>query len=61
MFREKLDLDEKTSLEMLEWMWDNCKIVYYGTSYPTEHQPHAKKDCRDLIEAEFLDHKNNKT
>lgn len=41
----------------LEWLWANCKIVYWDKHdlirYPIEHNPHAQKYSRDLIEAEM--------
>lgn len=41
--------------EQLEWLWANCNIVYWpGTEeYPIEHNLHAQKDSRDLIEEEM--------
>ena len=43
--------------EQLEWLWANCKIVYWkgDDSHPIEHSPHARKYSRDLIEAEMPD------
>ncbi len=39
----------------LEWLWANCKVVYWPKDdrYPIEHNPHAKKYSRDMIEAEM--------
>jgi hypothetical protein len=36
----------------LEWLWANCTIVYWpeGGNYPIEHNPHASKYMRDIIE-----------
>ena len=43
-----------TDKEQLEWLWSNCRIVYFPTNgvgvYPIEHQPFAHKDSRDMIE-----------
>lgn len=39
--------------EQIEWLWANCKIVYWPRSaneYPIEHNPYANKDSRQLIE-----------
>jgi hypothetical protein len=38
--------------EMLEWLWANCKIVYWpsGGQYPVEHDLAAHKDMRTTIE-----------
>lgn len=39
----------------LEWLWANCKIVYWPPDgrYPIEHAPHARKYSRDAIESEM--------
>ena len=44
-----------TKRDGVEWLWANCKIVYWPNddSYPIEHNPHAKKYSRDMIEAEM--------
>lgn len=41
--------------EQLEWLWANCKIVYWprNDGYPIEHNPYAKKYARNLIEQEM--------
>ncbi len=43
--------------EQLEWLWANCRIVYYPKdppgAYPIEHAPGAGKDMRAVIEAEM--------
>ena len=52
------------ALEMIEWLWANCKIVHWihpnecgDYPYPIEHNPFAGKECRDFIEAAFSKHK----
>jgi hypothetical protein len=44
-----------TASAQLEWLWANCKVVYWPKDdrYPIEHNPHAKKYSRDMIEAEM--------
>jgi len=39
----------------IEWLWATCKIVYWPRDdrYPIEHNPHARKYSRELIEAEM--------
>lgn len=34
-------------------LWKHCHVVYWGPNgeYPIEHNPHAGKDCRRMIEA----------
>lgn len=42
--------------QQLEWLWSNCKIIYWPKRqgvYPIEHAPAANKDGRWLIEAEM--------
>ena len=43
---------ELTDKEQLEWLWSNCRIVYFPGhgQYPIEHRPFANKDSRDIIE-----------
>lgn len=52
-------------LRQLEWLWAACKIVYWSKedlmSYPIEHNPHAQKYARDLIEAEMPNDKLSHT
>jgi len=42
--------------EQLEWLWRNCKIVYWPEfpEYPLEHAPQANKNAREFIEAEMM-------
>lgn len=42
----------------IEWLWANCRIVYYPpaqpgqpTPYPVEHTTYCNKDMRGPIEA----------
>lgn len=48
--------------QQLEWLWANCKIVAWpgGDDYPIEHNPHALKDNRALIEA-LMPYRTNST
>ncbi len=41
--------------EQLEWLWANCRIVYWPEfpNYPLEHAPAANKNAREFIEAEM--------
>lgn len=45
------------AVRQIEWLWAACKIVFWSKddlmSYPIEHNPHAQKYARDLIEAEM--------
>jgi hypothetical protein len=54
---ELYEIQRKTpEAQQLEWLWKNCKIVFHPAdgSYPIEHNPHAQKDSRALIEAEMV-------
>ena len=44
-----------TAQEQLEWLWENCRIVYQDIveNYPIEHCQWAKKDSRAFIEAQM--------
>lgn len=50
-WRLLMDLQQQQSRQ-IEWLWGNCKIIYHPPSgeYPIEHNPHASKDGRPLIE-----------
>lgn len=52
LFRKQM-LQERVG--ELEWVWNNCKIVFFpeGGAYPIEHNPNADKDSRILIETEM--------
>lgn len=47
---------EGTPSQQLEWIWENCKVVYFpplsnGTApYPVEHNPAANKNSRAFID-----------
>lgn len=43
------------AVRQIEWLWAACKIVYWPKDdrYPIEHNPHARKYSRDMIEAQM--------
>lgn len=62
MFGENVTMTTQEKIEaseQLEWLWANCKIVYWPKDdrYPIEHNPHSKKYSRDMIEAEMPNRK----
>jgi len=34
----------------LQWLYDNCKIIHFTGDYPIEHNPHANKNGRFLLD-----------
>jgi hypothetical protein len=51
--RDKVEADKIRA--QLEWLWTNCRIIYFPVSgaYPLEHTLFAKKNARQMIEAEM--------
>lgn len=47
----------QTLRAQLEWLWNNCKIIYYEADdcmYPVEHFKAAQKDNRKHIEQNYM-------
>lgn len=52
--REKIRRERQKLKGQLDWLWANCKIIYYPNepqSYPIEHNARANKIMREYIEA----------
>jgi hypothetical protein len=49
---DRLHEDLAQAKATIEWMWDNCHIVYWPEhpAYPLEHSAKANKDARQFIE-----------
>ena len=55
LLSERDDLQSQVERLWMEqdWLWKKCNITLYlpQPEYPIEHNPHARKDARSLIES----------